>query len=94
MARLSHAQLFLDSGQEAHGLPALVAAMALGREHGSVSSHVWISPVLALLKALIAFGGRVGREVQLCPPRDDEGDGIASGPKKRVTAPRAPSRSP
>ena len=51
MARLSQAQLSLDSGQEPHGLQALTAAMALGREHGYVNSHVWIPAVMARLCA-------------------------------------------
>jgi ATP/maltotriose-dependent transcriptional regulator MalT/DNA-binding SARP family transcriptional activator len=51
MARLSEAQLYLDRGQEADGLQALAASMALGREHGYVNSHVWIPAVMARLCA-------------------------------------------
>jgi LuxR family transcriptional regulator, maltose regulon positive regulatory protein len=51
MARLSEAQLYLDGGQEADGLQSLVAAMALGREHSYVNTHVWIPAVMARLCA-------------------------------------------
>jgi len=51
MARSSEAQLCLDAGREADGLQALGAAMALGREHGYVSSHVWFPEVMARLCA-------------------------------------------
>jgi DNA-binding SARP family transcriptional activator len=51
MARLSEAQLGLDAGLEADSLQALGAAMALGREHGYVGSHVWIPEIMARLCA-------------------------------------------
>jgi ATP/maltotriose-dependent transcriptional regulator MalT/DNA-binding SARP family transcriptional activator len=49
MARLAEAQLDLDGGREADGLQALAAAMALGREHGYLSSHVWVPEIMARL---------------------------------------------
>jgi ATP/maltotriose-dependent transcriptional regulator MalT/DNA-binding SARP family transcriptional activator len=51
MARLTEAQVCLDRGQEADGLRALTLAMALGRERGYVSSHIWIPVVMAGLCA-------------------------------------------
>jgi len=51
MARLTEAKLCLDCGQESDGLQALRIAMALGRERGYVSSHVWIPTVMAGLCA-------------------------------------------
>src|SRR5262249_59662678 len=51
MARLTEAQLCLDCGQESDGLQALRIAMALGRERGYVSSHVWIPRIMAGLCA-------------------------------------------
>src|SRR5262249_3678127 len=51
MARLTEAQLCLDCGQESDGLQALRIAMALGRERGYVSSHVWIPRIMAGLFA-------------------------------------------
>src|SRR5262249_6202740 len=47
MARLIEAKLCLDGGQESDGLQALRVAMALGRERGYVSSHVWIPTIMA-----------------------------------------------
>jgi ATP/maltotriose-dependent transcriptional regulator MalT/DNA-binding SARP family transcriptional activator len=51
MARLTEAQLCLDRGREADGLRALTLAMALARERGYVTSHVWIPSVMAGLCA-------------------------------------------
>jgi LuxR family transcriptional regulator, maltose regulon positive regulatory protein len=51
MARLTEAKLCLDCGQESDGLQALRIAMALGRERGYVSSHVWIPTIMAGLCA-------------------------------------------
>jgi len=51
MARLTEAQLCLDCGRESDGLRALRIAMALGRQHGYVSSHVWIPTIMAGLCA-------------------------------------------
>jgi LuxR family transcriptional regulator, maltose regulon positive regulatory protein len=51
MARLTEAQLCLDCGQESDSLQALRIAMALGRERGYVSSHVWIPVIMAGLCA-------------------------------------------
>jgi len=51
MARLTEAQLCLDSGHEADGLKALARALALGRERGYVNSRVWIPAVMARLCA-------------------------------------------
>src|SRR5262245_54413753 len=51
MARLIEAKLCLDGGQESDGLQALRVAMALGRERGYVSSHVWIPTIMAGLCA-------------------------------------------
>jgi DNA-binding SARP family transcriptional activator len=49
MARLIEAQLHLDGGREAEGLAALSTALALGRGHGYVNSHVWIPADMARL---------------------------------------------
>ena len=49
MARLTEAQLCLDGRREADGLRSLSTAMALGREHGCVNSHVWIPAGMARL---------------------------------------------
>ena len=51
MARLIQAKLCLDCGQEIAGLQALRIAMAVGRERGYVSSHVWIPAIMAGLCA-------------------------------------------
>jgi LuxR family maltose regulon positive regulatory protein len=51
MARLTEAQLSLAGGQESDGLHALRVAMALGREHGYVNSHVWVPTIMAELCA-------------------------------------------
>ena len=51
MVRLTEAQLCLDVGQEREALRALATAMALGRERGYVTSHVWIPGVVASLCA-------------------------------------------
>jgi len=51
MARLTEAKLCLDRRQESDGLQALRIAMALARERGYVSSHVWIPTIMAELCA-------------------------------------------
>jgi hypothetical protein len=57
MARLTEAQLCLDCGRESDGLQALRFAMALGREHGYVNSHVWIPTIMAGLCARALAAG-------------------------------------
>jgi LuxR family maltose regulon positive regulatory protein len=57
MARLTEAQLCLDCGRESDGLQALRIAMALGREHGYVNSHVWIPTIMAGLCARALAAG-------------------------------------
>jgi DNA-binding SARP family transcriptional activator len=49
MARLIEAQLDLDTDREPEGLQALGRALALGREHGYVNSHVWVPADMARL---------------------------------------------
>jgi LuxR family maltose regulon positive regulatory protein len=51
MARLTEAHLSFDAGREADAVHALRTAMALGRQHGYVTSHVWIPAVMARLCA-------------------------------------------
>jgi DNA-binding SARP family transcriptional activator len=57
IARLTEAHLCLDVGRERDALKALAAAMALGRERGYVTSHVWIPEVMARLCALALEAG-------------------------------------
>jgi ATP/maltotriose-dependent transcriptional regulator MalT/DNA-binding SARP family transcriptional activator len=49
MTRLLQAQLCFDGDRAADGLSALGRAMALGREHGYVTSLVWIPAMMARL---------------------------------------------
>jgi ATP/maltotriose-dependent transcriptional regulator MalT/DNA-binding SARP family transcriptional activator len=49
MGRLIEAQLDLDADREVPGLQALRRALALGRQHGYVNSHVWIPADMARL---------------------------------------------
>src|SRR5207244_3824637 len=51
MARLTEAQLQLDSGREAEGLRALGVALHLGKAGGFVNTHVWQPAVMARLCA-------------------------------------------
>jgi LuxR family maltose regulon positive regulatory protein len=56
MTRLTEAQLCLDDGQDVEGLRALTTAVALGRERGYVTSHVWIPAVMALCARALEAG--------------------------------------
>src|SRR5262249_10329627 len=51
MAPPPQARPWLGGGQASRGLQALRIAMALGREHGYVNSHVWIPAIMAGLCA-------------------------------------------
>ncbi len=57
MARLLEAQLCLDDDRAGEGLAALRAGMALGRQHGYVTSLVWIPAIMARLCAAALAAG-------------------------------------